>query len=167
MRCLYEKMAHRLSKAYKPQTWNAYKAMFITFLAFCEFSGVQAILPSLSTILVFIEFLCYNGLKPASIINYIVAVRSQMKWFNLPDMVLDHPRVKMMLKAVERTSTVPPKFKGVFDLTTLTTIISLCDRFTSPLVFKSVYLLAFFGFFRISNLLPNSSSTFCYEKTIM
>ena len=132
MRCLYGKMVHRLSKAYKPQTWNAYKAMFLTYLAFCEFSGVQAILPSVSTILVFIEFLCYNGLKPASITNYIVAVRSQMKWFNVSDVAFDHPRVRMMLKAVDRTSTAPPQFKGVFDLTTLAAIISLCDNFSAP-----------------------------------
>ena len=79
MRALTERVIQRLDSAYKPKTWSVYKAMFSMFLSFCIFMKVDHVSPTLSTVLGFIEFLTINGLKHVSVLNYISAVKSQMK----------------------------------------------------------------------------------------
>ena len=163
---LLTRVSHRLTHAYRSKTWASYKSMFITFLAFCEFVARDFRILEVNTVLMFIEFLTYNGLKHASILNYISAIKSQMKWFEIPVTVFDHLKVKLMLKAVHVTIRNPPKFKGIFDIPSLIHIISLCDLFPHPPVFKTLYLFAFFGFFRISNLLAPSRLTFDIRKQL-
>ena len=77
----------------------------------------------LSTVLMFIECFAYNGLKHVSILNYISAIKSQLKWFELPATVFEHDKVKHMLKTVNFSIRNPPKFKGIFDISSLTLII--------------------------------------------
>ena len=116
----------------------------------------------MNTVLMFIEFLTYSGLKQASILNYISAIKSQMKWFEIPVTVFDHLEVKLMLKAVHVTIRNPPKFKGIFDIPSLIHIINLCDLFPHLLVFKTLYFI----FFRIPNLLAPSRFTFDIKKQL-
>ena len=71
-----------------------------------------------------------------------------------------------MLKAVEHTNTKPPIFKGVFDVQTLVNIVWLCQLLPFTTMYKALYLLAFFGFFRISNLVPISTWSFHIGKQL-
>ena len=107
----------------------------------------------------FIEFLTYNGVKHVSTLNYVSAIRSQLKWFEVSTDVLDHVKVKLMLKAVAGTIRDHPKVKGIFDIPTLVSIHT-CNLLPHPLVFKAIYLLSCFSFLRISNVLPPSPLTF-------
>ena len=163
---LMARVSHRLTYSYRPKTWTSYRSMFITFMAFCEFVNTDILNLKLSTILMFIEFLAYNSLKHVSILNYISAIKSQLKWFELPATIFDHDKVKHMLKAVNLSIRTPPKFKGIFDVSSLTLIIKCCDLFPHSLVFKTLYLFAFFGFLRISNLLPSSQLSFDIKKQL-
>ena len=97
---LMARVSHRLTYSYSPKTSTSYRSMFITFMAFCEFVNTDILSLKLSTILMFIEFLAYNGLKHVSILNYISAIKAQLKWFELPATVFEHDKVKHMLKAV-------------------------------------------------------------------
>ena len=135
-------------------------------MMFCEFVGKDILTIDVNTSLMFIEFLAYNGLKHVSILNYISAIKSQLKWLEIPSTVFDHTKVKLMLKAVAVSIRNPPKFKGIFDISTLFQIILSCSALPHPLVFKSLYLLAFFGFLRISNLLPPSRLSFDLKKQL-
>ena len=166
MQVLTHQATKRLSSAYKPKTWQAYKVMFMTFMAFCEFTAGNFVDPKETTVIAFIEFLCFNDLRGSSIQNYIVAIKSQMKWFKLPTQVFDQSRVKLMLKAVENTNTKPPSFKGVFDVQTLVNIVWLCPLLPHTTMYKALYLLAFFGFFHISNLVPISIVSFHIGKQL-
>ena len=164
MQVLTQHASKRLTSAYKPKTWEAYKAMFMVYMAFCEFTNIQFWAPSECAIIAFIEFLCFNELRSTSIQNYITAIKSQMRWFNLPAHVFDTPKVKLMLRAVENTNSKPPLFKGVFDLEHLVNIVCLCQLLPFTSMYQALYLLAFFGFFRISNLVPVSKSSFHIGK---
>ena len=116
--------------------------------------------PSPLTIISFIEFLAHNNLAFPSIANFITAIRSQSKWLNIPIHSLDHPRVQLMMRAIKNSLSKPPKFKSVFDIPTLHSILLACASFPDPSVFIAIYLLAFFGFFRISNRVPSSKLSF-------
>ena len=69
-----------------------------------------------------------------------------------------------MLKAVEYTCTAPPLHNGVFDIHMLSCIVKLCENSLCSLTYKALYLLAFFGFFRLSNLVPIAKSSFDLRK---
>ena len=108
----------------------------------------------LSTVLMFIEFLTYNGLRHSAILNYISAIKSQLKWFEIPDTIFDHIKVTLMLKAVNVSIRQPAKFKGIFDISSLIQITRACHLLPHPLVFSTLYLFVFFGFLRILILPP-------------
>ena len=102
-RALQARVALRLTQAYKAKTWSTYKGMFVTFLSFCEFVNRDIVNLDIQMVLMFIEFLTYNGLKHVYILNYVSTIRSQLKWFELSTDVLDHVKIKLMLKAVAGT----------------------------------------------------------------
>ena len=74
----------------------------VCFICFCEFSDLHFAAPRLATVLIFIQFMYYNGLRPASILNYVTPAKSQMRRLNCSDAIFDHARVKIMLKAMEK-----------------------------------------------------------------
>ena len=80
--------------------------------------------------------------------------------------MFDHTNAKLILKAVAVSIGNPPKFKGIFDISTLFQIILSFSALLHPLVFKSLYLLAFLGFLRNSNLLPSSRLSFDLKKQL-
>ena len=141
-----------------PKTWSPYKSMFLIYMAFCDFIASDPLSPQLFTILAFLEFLSFNNLKPSSILNYISAIRSQFTWLNLDTQILFHPKIKHMLRAIEISTHSAPIHKAIFDIPTLMKIIEICPLFPSPLTFRALYLLAFFGFLRIANLVPPSKA---------
>ena len=53
-----------------------------------------------------------------------------------------------------------PKMKLNLDEFLLTRIITACDTLQFPFIFKPLYLLAFFSFLRISNILPHAITSF-------
>ena len=121
---------------------------------------------TLNTVLCFIEFLVHNGLQYGSIMNYVSGIRSIFRWFQITDKHFDNVRVSLLLKAVATTVRPVPKFKGLFTSDDLKRII--CVTSTMPLasIFKTIYLFAFFGFFRISNLVATTCSDFDASKQL-
>ena len=164
LQVLAELVSNRLTKAYKPKTWTSYKSMFITFMTFCEVMATDPIDPSPFIIMAFIEFLAHNNLAFPSIANFITAIRSQSKWLNIPMHNLDHPGVQLMMKAIKKSLSKPPKIKLVFDIPTLHSILLACAYFPDSSVFIAIYLLAFFGFFQYFKCGP-FFKTFFQQKT--
>ena len=138
--------------------------MFVTYLAFCEFIAADFLSPDISIWLTFIEFLVFNGLKAASINNYISAIKTLFKWFNLNMEIFVHPKLKLMLRAVEVSVRRPAIQKSIFDVNMVEKIIVACEVLPLPSVFRTIYLFPFFGFFRISNLAPSSKRDFKITK---
>ena len=138
--------------------------MFLLYMAFCDFIASDPLNPQIFTILAFLEFLAFNNLKPASILNYVSAIRSQFTWFNLDTQTLFHPKVRHMLRALELSNHSAAIQKAIFDIPTLTKIIETCLLFPFPLTFRALFLLAFLGFLRISNLVPPSKNSFDITK---
>ena len=164
MEVLAHRVNQRLRQAYRPKTWTTYKSMFLLFLAFCDFCNVGDHPVALATVLYFVEFLAFNGLKPNSIANYLSAIKSQYVWFHLDVTIFDHAKIKLYMKAIHASVRDIPVHKGVFDVEILSKIVQACDSFQFPSIFKSIYLLSFFGFLRISNVAPTSKSSFEITK---
>ena len=65
-----------------------------------------------------------------------------------------------MLRGIKLSVHKPPTPKPLFSLQQLREISRLCQYFPSPAAFRAAYLVAFFGFFRISNIAPPFRSSF-------
>ena len=57
-----------------------------------------------------------------------------------------------------------PKLKSIIDIPMLRKIISACNLFPNPILFQTVYLVAFFSFLRISNFCPHVASDYDHLK---
>ena len=138
--------------------------MFFVFLTFCCQIGVDVIEVNEQHAIMFMEYLANKNLAVSSIRNYVSAVVMYFKWFSLQFEIFSHHKVTMMFKALERSIKRTPKFKGIFHLQDLGNILQLCDNFPLSQMYKCLYLLAYFGFLRISNLVPSSSKKFSISK---
>ena len=68
----------------------------------------------------------------------------------------------MYVKAITKTAVFSVKLKNLVDIPLLQA--AACDRTHMGQVFKLAYLLGYFGFLRLSNLVPHSMSTFSHMK---
>ena len=53
----------------------------------------------------------------------------------------------MKLKALERTISKNPKFKPVFEIQHIIKIAHECDNWPYSQIYKTIYLMAYFGFY--------------------
>ena len=73
---------------------------------------------------------------------------------------MDHPNVKYFIRVLKINDPLSVTKKDIRDLTTLKEIILFCPCFSDPVTMKAIFLTAFFGFFRISNIVPHSIASF-------
>jgi hypothetical protein len=73
------KVVKRLAGAYRPSTARSHTMAIKTLAAFCIMFGKQFPKVATCTVISFIEFLADNALAPATIRNYIFAVKSVFK----------------------------------------------------------------------------------------
>ena len=144
-----------LGSAFAQSTGRAYNQIFRMFLSFCCFASI-----SFSQILSFLEFLVHNNTSQTLALNYISAIKSPFLRFgiNLP-CFQDH-RLKTYNKSLLRTKPLNPHLKTIIDIPMLTEIAHHCNYIHMGYVFKASFLLSFFTFLRISNLVPHTISSY-------
>ena len=157
---LLHRAAARISSAYRPKTMRTHTSHLTLFLQFLQFINIDILQASHSSVLAFIELLQFNGLSAVSIEAYISSLRSQFKALNLPVSPLAHHSVYLALRSISLHVPSPCRVKGIFDIQSLNDIVSLCDNFHMGFVYKAVFLLSFFSFMRLSNLVPPSIPSF-------
>ena len=160
-RALLSRAGHRITTAFRPKTVKTHSSHLTTLLQFLQFINLDVLHMTHCTTLAFIEFLQYNGLSASSIEGYISSLRSQFKALNMSIAPLTHHSVHLAMRSIALNVPTTRKVKGIFDIQSLTAIIAMCDKFSLGYIYKSVFLLAFFAFLRLSNLVPPSISSFC------
>ena len=66
----------------------------------------------------------------------------------------------MLLRSIQINSVMSVKVKGVITLKMLEKLIKKTRSYTNGKVFAAMFTVAFFGFFRLSTVLPNKLSRF-------
>ena len=133
---------------------------FRAFISYCVFYNIH--LQELREIhlLGFLEFLAHSGLSHFTISNYLAGLKAMFHRFSLPLALLNSKNVSLMLQSFSKSLKYCPKPKGVFNIQQLLAIVQLTSKFSHPRIFKAIFLLAFHGFFRLSNLVPVSAASF-------
>ena len=111
-------------------------------------------------LLYFLEFLTENNASHSNIANHISAIKACCTIYNLPLSPFQDPRIKYYLKAIALYKPFKVKLKKIVDLHTLQLITRSCDFTYMGQIYKALYLVAFFSFLQISNLLPHSIEAF-------
>ena len=88
------------------------------------------------------------------ILNYVSALKYMFTRYTWNAKVLDLPIIKCMLDGIKLTVRQAPLPKMIFSLAQVSNILHLCSSFPDPFVYRSAFLLAFYSFFRISNIAP-------------
>ena len=117
-------------------------------------------------VLAYLEYLEENHVSVHMVANNISAIRASLIMYGLDYLCLDHPRVRYFVKALKINRPLAVVKRNVMD--TLKRLTLLCDEIQFGFVFKPVFLIAFFGFLRVSNLAPHSVAAFdpCRNMTI-
>ena len=160
MDSLVARASGRISEAFRPKTRAAHLLHLRLFIQFCIFTFTPFPPVSPSPVLAFIEFLQLNGLSPSSISTYIHSIRSKFNSLNLPSAPLYHNSIHLALRSIHLNVPHLRRAKGVFDIRTLTSIIEASSLLSLGQFYSPLFLLAFFAFFRLSNLVPSSVQKF-------
>ena len=150
----------RLQKAFRPKTHKCYLLLFRTFLAFVIHMKVKLAKVDCSVILSFLELLTKHNTSTHMVANYVAAIKAKFMVFGLQYWVLDDPRVKYFLRSLKVNRPLCVPRRNIMDIPTLRKLILLCDDIPMGSVFKALFLTAFFGFLRLSNLTHHSAATF-------
>ena len=129
-------------------------------MAFCVYASRSIHDISIEFLLAFLEFLAFNKVSSASITNYISAIKTVLGNHGVNCMAFLDPRIKVFTRALMRSRPLNPNIKTVIDIAMLTPIVKHCERMYLGMTYKASFLLSFFSFLRISNLVPHSMNSF-------
>ena len=152
----------RIAKGLRPRTFQAYKTAFRLYVAFMVFMGLHTPY-DLKNVVIFLEFLAQKDLRAPSLRNYLSVLKHYFGLFGWPTMALSSRKVLLMVKSVHMNARLKIRVKSVFTIPMLEKLIKFVTKCTNGTSFKAVFLTAFFGFFRLASLVPNSVQSF--DKT--
>ena len=150
-------------KAYRPSTVQAHRTHFATYLSVLLFYSLPINL-SPQNLLIFYEFLVKNHLSPKVIRNYFSSISSLSQFYDLNTHGLSHPVVLRFLRSLSINSTFRPTPRGIFDIRMMYEISKACDSLHDPVLYRAIFLVAFYGFLRLSNIAPHSARQFSSSR---
>ena len=154
----------RLHSAFRPATQKAYLRMFREFLGFLVAAGFHLGQVNHFVLLAFMEYLVLNQISPANISNYLAGIRAQCIIFNLDTAAFQHQQIQYFLKSLKINRPLQPKLHKHIDIQLLTSILQVADSLQHSHIFKPLYILAYFSFLRLSNILPHTVASFDYTR---
>ena len=157
---LKAKASSRLHMAYKPKTRCCYQLLFRNFIGFCICSDINPSKITLQEVLAYLEYLLENGVSRNMQSNNRSALKANFIMYSLHYELMDQPQVRLFIKAIKINRPLAIMIRNIMSIDTLKNLIAACDSLTSPFTFKAIFLIAFFGFLRISNIAPHSFREF-------
>ena len=151
--------AAKLQHGFRPSTLRQYHRLWTDFLAFQVAAGLP-LKVTVEILLSFLEYLHQNTITSAHMQNYLAALRSLHILHGLDTSPFRDQRLALYVKATQLQAPFTPKRVNLLDIHVLEQVIQQCDFFQFPIIFKTLYLLLFFSFLRLSNVLPHSINTF-------
>ena len=126
--------------------------MFSDYMAFLVVSGLHPGEINVQMLLAFLEYLYQNKCTVSNIANYLAAIRAFSIIYDLPTDCFKHKKIQMFIKSLKMNRPLTLKSNSVMDENMLQQIMLACQQLPNPQVFSAIYLLAFFSFLRLSNI---------------
>ena len=132
-------------------------AAFRQFVAFVIVMGLNIPYGEVVVIL-YLEYLVQQGLKCCSIRNLVSVLKHYFAMYNWPIVALSGRKMSLLLKSVQVNAKMSIKLKGIITLSMLENLINKTRMYANGDTFAALFATAFFGFFRLSTLLPSKST---------
>ena len=153
----------RTETTFRPSTSAAHMHHFRTFVAFLMFLNLP-IVCSIHNLLIFGEYLHNNNILYKVTKHYFSSLATCASYYKLDTKSFSHPLLSRFIRSISINSQSSPSPKGIFDIRTIYLISLSCDILPDPLLFRAIFLVSFYGFLRMSNIAPYSSSKFDPNK---
>ena len=160
LKSLTVKASNRVEMAFRPKTRRCYQLLFRNFVGFCICSKIKLKKIVLQDIMAYLEYLIQNNVSANMLSNNISALKAHFVMSALNFSLWDHPSIRYFVKSVKINRPLCPVRRNIMSLETLKQLIQACRILPSYLTFRAIFLMAFFGFLRISNIAPHSYSQF-------
>ena len=129
-------------------------------MGFLVASGLSLGQVNIYVLLAFLEYLHSNALTFTNISNTLAGIRVFFILYALPTDLFKDQRIQMFVKSLKINRPLLLKTTPVFSIEMLQDIVLQSQKFEFPLVFSALYLLAFYSFLRLSNIVPHAFSGF-------
>lgn len=140
------------SQVLSESTKKFYRIDFRIFSQWCLSLDLDPIPAKPETIADFLSSQAMAGIKPATLVRRLAAIKSAHEYQSQPTNPTQHKIVRAVLKGIKRTVGVAPNKKAPITADRLESIISHCDKSLIGLRDKALLLLGFAGAFRRSEL---------------
>ena len=147
----------RVKWSLRPRTSRAYIHTFKKFLAFLLQHGLLSLPISPQVLLAFIEQQLQFGISHPTLCNNLSALKFMFFRFQWATQAFTSPLISRALKVIDISVRRTFKPKEIFSIQDLTDLVHLTASHPWGVALRAQFLLAFFAFLRISNLLPHSS----------
>ena len=157
--CLRQEVQRYKGSSYAKTTQATYRTHLRTYFRFCCFFGCTPVPAERDTVCCYTAFLA-RSLSPSSIGGYLNIIRVLHLDAGLPNPLENNWEVTLIRRGIARQLGTPPKQKLPITLAILRSIFPLLDfSSTFEISFWAACLIAFFGFFRKSTILPVSHTS--------
>ncbi len=158
---LHQQMLQRRYQCNRPGTKKNHVVMWRKYFTFCFSYKLNHINPAPRTICLYIEHLAQEFKSYKSVCNYISAVKLLHKFLNVHPSFVDAFEVTLMLRAASLTMRSIPNRRPPVTPVMLVQICKLAATYGKlGRLVKFALTIAFYGFFRTSNLCPPTVSEF-------
>ena len=137
-----------------PRTRSTYTSAINRYLTFVSTHGLDPLPIHEAVLLRYVAYLDIQGLAPATVRNYLAAIRAWVVSLGLQEPVIWSPRVHLACRSMTRTHA-PPRQVTPITYHLLSSIISLLTPSRDHLVLASALSLQFFACLRASELCSN------------
>ena len=117
-------------------------------------------LVNIYVLLSFLEYLHSNGFTVTNISNYLAGIRAHFILHSIPTDMFKDQRIQMFVKSLQINRPLLVKTNSVFSIDMLKHIIMQSKKLEFPHVFTALYLMTFYSFLRLSNLVPHAFTGF-------
>ena len=154
----------KLLSGFHPSTLQQYRRMWADFISFQAAAGLPSYQVTVTLLLSFLEYRHENNISADQLQNYLSAIRAMHIAHGLETASFKDERLPLFLKAIRIHRPFKPRVLAHLDIPLLKKIIHLCDHMQFPQIFKPLYLLIFFSFLRMSNVLPHAVTQFDFTR---
>ena len=111
-------------------------------------------------ILAYMELLAQNNFSSVTVKNHLSVLSHYFQLYSWPIQGLQSRQVLMFVRSLKYNGLVKPKVKGVLNMVMLQQLVDLTLQRLHADTLVPLYLLSFFGFFRLASLVPPSIGAF-------
>ena len=111
-------------------------------------------------IVIYFEYLAQHNIRACSMRNHLAVLKHYFGLFNWPNIALTSRKDMLLIKSVQMNAKLRLTVKSVMSISLLEKLSKMLTTFHNGVTYRALFFIAYFGFFRLASLVPNSVKSF-------